>query len=353
MIKFFSNLLDFNQATLSGCIDTIVIEHEDGTMVGSPFHVRFGKLKLLKSAEKEVSISVNGQDTGLKMKLGKSGEAYFLQRVEDVPDIEDKLDMLEDKEEEVKDNLGIDVEDLYKGIEFFEEASINKMDKVYKKEKEEQAEAEEDVEGDERYEDLVESDSDTIEKTKSEKQYMDIINDLESQGEKERKKRRMETTPQRRTRFGWVWGETPLQENDDNKLVVGVRERSKSESGVESLKLPDLTATKSEKDGEEQQPNDNNILVEASPRGKGIFGRFMGLFRGGQEKYVEEDENAPMFRLEKMDPKKGDFGAITPRDSKQFKREVGMSLCKDLLYTCEKEEINQVFEDNEISYEDF
>jgi phosphatidate phosphatase LPIN len=74
MIKYISNLLDFNQATLSGCIDIIVIEHEDGSLVSSPFHVRFGKLKLLKSAQKEVRISVNGVETELRMRMGKSGE---------------------------------------------------------------------------------------------------------------------------------------------------------------------------------------------------------------------------------------------------------------------------------------
>jgi phosphatidate phosphatase LPIN len=74
MIKYISNLLDFNEATLSGCIDIIAIEHEDGSMVSSPFHVRFGKLKLLKSAQKEVRISVNGKETDLRMRMGKSGE---------------------------------------------------------------------------------------------------------------------------------------------------------------------------------------------------------------------------------------------------------------------------------------
>jgi phosphatidate phosphatase LPIN len=81
MIKYISNLLDFNEATLSGCIDIIAIEHEDGSMVSSPFHVRFGKLKLLKSAQKEVRISVNGQETDLRMRMGKSGEGKCIHRI--------------------------------------------------------------------------------------------------------------------------------------------------------------------------------------------------------------------------------------------------------------------------------
>ncbi|XP_068860650.1 phosphatidate phosphatase LPIN2 isoform X2 [Aphelocoma coerulescens] len=41
-----------NQATLSGCIDVIVVRQQDGTYQCSPFHVRFGKLGVLRSKEK-------------------------------------------------------------------------------------------------------------------------------------------------------------------------------------------------------------------------------------------------------------------------------------------------------------
>ena len=41
---------------MSGCIDIVVVKQEDGTLASSPFHVRYGKLKLLKSSEKMVKI---------------------------------------------------------------------------------------------------------------------------------------------------------------------------------------------------------------------------------------------------------------------------------------------------------
>ncbi|OBS59452.1 hypothetical protein A6R68_09426 [Neotoma lepida] len=41
-----------NQATLSGCIDVVVVRQQDGTYQCSPFHVRFGKLGVLRSKEK-------------------------------------------------------------------------------------------------------------------------------------------------------------------------------------------------------------------------------------------------------------------------------------------------------------
>lgn len=48
-----------NQATLSGCIDVVVIRQPDGTYLCSPFHVRFGKLRVLRSREKVVSVCIS------------------------------------------------------------------------------------------------------------------------------------------------------------------------------------------------------------------------------------------------------------------------------------------------------
>lgn len=50
-----------NQATLSGCIDVVVVRQRDGTYQCSPFHVRFGKLGVLRSKEKVVSLTFRPQ----------------------------------------------------------------------------------------------------------------------------------------------------------------------------------------------------------------------------------------------------------------------------------------------------
>ncbi|XP_030635025.1 phosphatidate phosphatase LPIN2-like [Chanos chanos] len=71
-----------NQATLSGCIDVIVVQQPDGTFQCSPFHVRFGKLGVLRSREKVIDIEVNGSPVDLHMKLGDNGEAFFVQETE-------------------------------------------------------------------------------------------------------------------------------------------------------------------------------------------------------------------------------------------------------------------------------
>ncbi|CAJ1072752.1 phosphatidate phosphatase LPIN2 isoform X2 [Xyrichtys novacula] len=71
-----------NQATLSGCIDVVVVRQRDGTYQCSPFHVRFGKLGVLRSKEKVIDIEVNGEPVELHMKLGDNGEAFFVQETE-------------------------------------------------------------------------------------------------------------------------------------------------------------------------------------------------------------------------------------------------------------------------------
>ncbi|KAM8838361.1 phosphatidate phosphatase LPIN2 isoform 1-T3 [Synchiropus picturatus] len=71
-----------NQATLSGCIDVVVVRQRDGSYQCSPFHVRFGKLGVLRSKEKVIDIEVNGEPVELHMKLGDNGEAFFVQEAE-------------------------------------------------------------------------------------------------------------------------------------------------------------------------------------------------------------------------------------------------------------------------------
>lgn len=71
-----------NPATLSGGIDVLVVKQVDGSFRCSPFHVRFGKLGVLRSREKVVDIEINGEPVDLHMKLGDSGEAFFVQELE-------------------------------------------------------------------------------------------------------------------------------------------------------------------------------------------------------------------------------------------------------------------------------
>ncbi|XP_052027109.1 phosphatidate phosphatase LPIN2-like [Apodemus sylvaticus] len=72
-----------NQATLSGCIDVVVVRQQDGSYQCSPFHVRFGKLGVLRSKEKVIDIEINGSAVDLYMKLGDNGEAFFVEETEE------------------------------------------------------------------------------------------------------------------------------------------------------------------------------------------------------------------------------------------------------------------------------
>ncbi|KAJ1907109.1 lipin Ned1 [Coemansia sp. IMI 209127] len=77
---------ELNPATLSGAIDVVVVEGKDGELACSPFHVRFGKLQLLRPSDKAVQIIVNDKPADFYMKVSDSGEAFFVVETEsDVP----------------------------------------------------------------------------------------------------------------------------------------------------------------------------------------------------------------------------------------------------------------------------
>ncbi|KAL8937075.1 MAG: hypothetical protein Q9216_004609 [Gyalolechia sp. 2 TL-2023] len=76
-----------NPATLSGAIDVIVVQLEDGSLACSPFHVRFGKFSLLRPSEKKVEFKVNNSKQNYAMKLGDGGEAFFVfETYEQIPE---------------------------------------------------------------------------------------------------------------------------------------------------------------------------------------------------------------------------------------------------------------------------
>ncbi|XP_063548727.1 phosphatidate phosphatase LPIN3 isoform X3 [Cydia strobilella] len=83
--KFIANFREFyneiNGATLTGAIDVVVVEQPNGSFTCSPFHVRFGKLGVLRSRFKVVDLELNGESLPIHMKLGESGEAFFVEEV--------------------------------------------------------------------------------------------------------------------------------------------------------------------------------------------------------------------------------------------------------------------------------
>jgi len=93
--KFLSNFKEFyneiNSATLTGAIDVVVIRLEDGSYSCSPFHVRFGKIGVLRSREKVVDIEINGEPMDIHMKLGETGEAFFVEETEDLDEVPSHL----------------------------------------------------------------------------------------------------------------------------------------------------------------------------------------------------------------------------------------------------------------------
>ncbi|WVQ95326.1 hypothetical protein IAU59_002422 [Kwoniella sp. CBS 9459] len=85
--KAYNYYSGINPATLSGAIDVIVVRHVDSegnvTLSSSPFHVRFGKLQVLRAAEKRVTIRLPNNLPAphiapFGMKVGETGEAFFV-----------------------------------------------------------------------------------------------------------------------------------------------------------------------------------------------------------------------------------------------------------------------------------
>ena len=70
-------LKDINTATLTGAVDVILVESPDGIFRSTPFHVRFGKIGVVWSHEKQLDVEINGQEVDLVMRLDQYGLGYF------------------------------------------------------------------------------------------------------------------------------------------------------------------------------------------------------------------------------------------------------------------------------------
>ncbi|KAL1412504.1 lipin Ned1 [Vanrija albida] len=95
--KAYNYYSGINPATLSGAIDVIVVRSVDEdtgeeTLACSPFHVRFGKLQVLRPGEKRVTLRLPNNLPAphiapFSMKVMETGEAFFvLETDEDVPE---------------------------------------------------------------------------------------------------------------------------------------------------------------------------------------------------------------------------------------------------------------------------
>uniref|UniRef100_A0A7N0SXK3 LNS2/PITP domain-containing protein n=1 Tax=Kalanchoe fedtschenkoi TaxID=63787 RepID=A0A7N0SXK3_KALFE len=86
-----------------GAVDIVVVEQPDGSFKSSPWYVRFGKFQgVLKTREKVVSICVNGVEADFHMYLDHTGEAYFLEEVEE--EVEEEVVLESSSSGELKDD---------------------------------------------------------------------------------------------------------------------------------------------------------------------------------------------------------------------------------------------------------
>lgn len=68
----------------AGAIDVVAVKKANGTIECSPFHVKMNNInkqtKDIKSSSRIVKLKINGKQVPLSMKLGRAGEAFFLER---------------------------------------------------------------------------------------------------------------------------------------------------------------------------------------------------------------------------------------------------------------------------------
>ncbi|KAG5507485.1 hypothetical protein JIQ42_07783 [Leishmania sp. Namibia] len=80
MISTLGGLFNLNHFDQSSCAnDVIVVRHKDGSLRSTPFNVRFGRAQMWSYVGRIVQVEVNGELTAAVMKIGKGGEAYWLQ----------------------------------------------------------------------------------------------------------------------------------------------------------------------------------------------------------------------------------------------------------------------------------
>lgn len=91
----YSSLPEINGATLSGAIDVLVIQQEDGSLRSSPWYLRIGKYKVLRNPrDRVINITVNEQPLDFEMKLSSTGDAYFCEDTDERPELEDQTSPL-------------------------------------------------------------------------------------------------------------------------------------------------------------------------------------------------------------------------------------------------------------------
>ena len=64
-MNFIKDTFELNKATLSGQVDIIAIKQPSGSIVCSPFHIRFGKTKVAKPSKATITVTINGCATDI------------------------------------------------------------------------------------------------------------------------------------------------------------------------------------------------------------------------------------------------------------------------------------------------
>lgn len=73
----FTKSINYNSSTLSGAVDVIVVEDEQGNLRSTSFHLRVGKFQLMNVNDSIVELVINGKSSKYKMFLSPKGIGFW------------------------------------------------------------------------------------------------------------------------------------------------------------------------------------------------------------------------------------------------------------------------------------
>ena len=106
-------------------MDIIIIELPDGKLHSTSFHVRFSSKQVIISENVEVLIYINNKKKDIKMKLAKSGDAYFsLDKIDKYILDQSNIKIKSDDEDDYYYYINMNLEK--KNVHYYHQRSISK-----------------------------------------------------------------------------------------------------------------------------------------------------------------------------------------------------------------------------------
>ncbi|CDW90374.1 phosphatidate phosphatase lpin3 [Stylonychia lemnae] len=416
MLNLLSEIFTINTATLSGCIDIIVIKQADGTLASSPFHLRFGKLKVLKSSDKILSVQVNGKDVDLIMKLGSAGEGFFVHETaviiikfvkivlidlqEEVFDNEYRASPLMSSGEvsprnysssdETEEKQNIDATDIQAVVNDLQKIQDSQQDSTLTNDPKNEVSLDNKSAASTQQTMIEDDEEEKIDLRLLQQSPKAIRRSIEEQFKQEiekeiaSSKNNNDKKEERISRWRWLWGEQPEQNMNSSNKIKEIKvekspqaqlEQDKSPQRLEQSQQlsekqtiegqikPDLTKNDLEKNKVQPISNNGQKIVESSQHEqqtetekKGFLRRMFGYFKKSPSENTILIDTASQSNQNSNN--QGNSQNNLTNEDEDEATEINLSLCAHMIMPIggqqkSDEEIIQAFEENKINYDQF